>query len=304
MVTPRRFKTFVGNKVSEIMDLIPPRYWNHVQGSNDPADCASRVFYAKELKHNETRWYGPNWLKDPQSKWPTSTKQELLENPVPCEKRKEETELSLIRIVEVTPLEKISNLTWLIRITAWILRFIHNAQLKENRVKTPLTTNELMSSQELWIRRSLSESFTTEIVNIRKGKPAGTLIQYRSFVDKKGIIRVGGRTTQVQMIFSFHHPIILHGKHLLVRLVIKSEHEQLLHTGLTLTLASLHRRYCIVKGRGVALTIIRDCVVYRKIASKPSKQVLGQLPANHLRPGIVFENVGVDYAGPVLVKSG
>ena len=31
---------------------------------------------------------------------------------------------------------------------------------------------------------------------------------------------------------------------------------------------------------------------------------LGQLPAYRLRPGIVFENVGVDYAGPVLVKSG
>ena len=34
------------------------------------------------------------------------------------------------------------------------------------------------------------------------------------------------------------------------------------------------------------------------------KQVLGQLPADRLRPGVVFENVGMDYAGPGLVKSG
>ena len=133
--------------------------------------------------------------------------------------------MPLIGIKEVMPLRKISNFTRLIRITAWILRFVHNAQLKENRVKTPLTTSEVMTSQELWIHRSQSESFTTEIVNIRKGKPAGK-------------VRVGGRTTQVQMMSIVQHPIILHGKHPLVRLVIKSEHERLLHAGLTLTLAS------------------------------------------------------------------
>ena len=159
------------------------------------------------------------------------------------EARKEETELSLVRIEEILPLRKISNFTRLIRITARIFRFAHNAWLKENRVNTPLTTIELISSQELWIRRSQSQSFTTEIVNITKGKPAVKLIQCRPFIDKKGVIRAGGRTMHVQMVFSVHHPIILHGKHPLVRLVIKSEHERLLHTGLTLTSASLHWKY-------------------------------------------------------------
>ena len=31
---------------------------------------------------------------------------------------------------------------------------------------------------------------------------------------------------------------------------------------------------------------------------------MGKLPADRLRPGVVFENVGMVYAGPVLVKSG
>ena len=29
---PRRFKTFVGNRVSAIMDLVPPNRWRHVSG--------------------------------------------------------------------------------------------------------------------------------------------------------------------------------------------------------------------------------------------------------------------------------
>ena len=176
--------------------------------------------------------------------------------------------------------------------------------MKENRIKTSLTNEELTSAQEFWVRRSQSESFATEIVNIKKGKLAGKLAQYHPFLDNKGILRVGGRTAQAEMNFSVQHPIILHGKHPLVRLLIKSEHERLLHAGLTLTLASLHRRYCVLKGRSVARAIIRNCVRCKKIMSKPNTQVLGQLPADRLKPGIVFENVGVDYAGPVLVKSG
>ena len=59
-----------------------------------------------------------------------------------------------------------------------------------------------------------------------------------------------------------------------------------------------------MKTRSAAGTIIRNCIVRRKIAAKTSKQVLVQLPADRLRPGVVFENAGMDYAGPALVKSG
>lgn len=32
--------------------------------------------------------------------------------------------------------------------------------------------------------------------------------------------------------------------------------------------------------------------------------MLGQLPVERLTPGLVFEHVGVDYAGPVMIKRG
>ena len=46
---PRRFKTYVGNQVSYIMDLIPPDRWNHVNGLDNPADCASRGCFLLSL---------------------------------------------------------------------------------------------------------------------------------------------------------------------------------------------------------------------------------------------------------------
>ena len=42
---PRRFKTFIGNQVSDIMDLVSPCRWHHVDGSSNPADCASRGLF-------------------------------------------------------------------------------------------------------------------------------------------------------------------------------------------------------------------------------------------------------------------
>ena len=35
---PRRFKTYVGNRISCIMDQIPPERWRHVRGVDNPAD--------------------------------------------------------------------------------------------------------------------------------------------------------------------------------------------------------------------------------------------------------------------------
>ena len=53
--SPRRFKTFVGNRVSSVMELIPPEKWKHVHGFNNPADCASRGLFPSELLQHEIK---------------------------------------------------------------------------------------------------------------------------------------------------------------------------------------------------------------------------------------------------------
>ena len=58
--TPRRFKPYVGNRVSHIIESIPPDRWNHVSGTENPADCASRGLYASELLEHRLWWDGPD----------------------------------------------------------------------------------------------------------------------------------------------------------------------------------------------------------------------------------------------------
>ena len=57
--SPKRFKTFVGNRISTIIDFIPRNRWNHVSSIDNPANCASRGLYLSELLNYELWWKVP-----------------------------------------------------------------------------------------------------------------------------------------------------------------------------------------------------------------------------------------------------
>ena len=101
------------------------------------------------------------------------------------------------------------------------------------------------------------------------------------------------------MMYSKVHPIILHGKHPLTRLILR-----LLHAGPALLSASLGGRYHIVQLRKTVWSLTRQCTTCRRQVSTPVPQMMGQLPMEHVTHGCVFERVGVDYAGSFLIKSG
>jgi hypothetical protein len=67
---PRRFKTYVGNRVANIMELMTPNQWKHVNGAQNPADCASRGLFPSELLQHSLWWNGPPWLRLAPSEWP------------------------------------------------------------------------------------------------------------------------------------------------------------------------------------------------------------------------------------------
>ena len=53
---PRRFKTYVGNQVSSIVEQIPRNRWNHVIGVENPAGCASRGILPSKLLEHKLWW--------------------------------------------------------------------------------------------------------------------------------------------------------------------------------------------------------------------------------------------------------
>ena len=128
------------------------------------------------------------------------------------------------------------------------------------------------------------------------------LLPFHPFVDTKGLLRGGERTSEAKLHHSKRHPILLPGDNRFVRLVITYEHQRLLHAGVTLLSGSLSRTYDILRGRGMILNIVRKYVTCRRVAARPKPHLLGQLPADRTNPVSIFDRVGIDYAGLILVK--
>ena len=313
---PRRFKPYVGNRVTQILENLSPNQWRHVSGIDNPADCASRGLFPSELIKHNLWWNGPDWLSQDPSNWPQVSSHCLSNTP------QEESEFCHIVSVDprlpLIPLNRYSTFTRLQRITAWILRFINNCRTLSSTDPTSetatspigstcLTVSELAAAEKYWIKLIQEEHFSAEIASLHsKGSlPNGSrLISYHPFLDSDGIVRVGGRETHSKLSYSQMHPIILCGKHSITRLIIRSQHLRLLHAGPTLLSSSLSRRFSIIGLRKTVRSVTRQCITCRRLTIRPQPQMMGQLPLERITPGSVFNEVGVDYAGPLYVKCG
>ena len=307
---PRRVKPFVGNRVAGIMDQIPPERWRHVPSSTNPADCVSRGLYPQELSDYELWWNGPSWLLQSPSDWPVTPT--LADRPEPSEEKTSFEGLGPVTLAVITDLpllQQISDYRGLRRVTAWMRRFVDNCRARvngEEPTKGNLSAKDLVAAEKLWIAGVQQAEYSDEIASLKKGEEIakGRLLQLHPFLDVEGLLRVGGRTQQALEPYERRHPFIIPSKHRFTKMLIEYEHARLMHAGPTLVAASLARRFAIVGARQAVRDVTRRCVICRRVASKPRPQLLGRLPADRLRPGPVFDKVGVDYAGPILVKSG
>ena len=195
------------------------------------------------------------------------------------------------------------------RVTAWILQFTQNCYSrklgrKPNRLAY-LTTQELYLAELHLYSIVQRDHFMDEIESLMKKAhldKSSPLLSLRLFIDSAGLLRVGGRQQHSQLSYSKKHPIILHHKHPLTHLIVRSEHLRLLYAGPTLLMTSLDNRYHILSCRKIVRSITRGCVTCHKLTIQPSLQMTGQLPIERLTPGSVFDKVGIDFAGPVQVK--
>ncbi|XP_072375394.1 uncharacterized protein [Diabrotica undecimpunctata] len=68
---PSQWKTFVGNRVSEIQRLSNGYSWHHVDSHDNPADIITRGYEPKLLNTSKLWWNGPPWLASHKLSWPT-----------------------------------------------------------------------------------------------------------------------------------------------------------------------------------------------------------------------------------------
>nr|CAH7716528.1 unnamed protein product [Callosobruchus chinensis] len=295
--SPNLLKPFVSNRVAEIQRLTETVEWRHVPTFDNPADIVSRGLSPKRLLQSDLWFHGPTWLTNPDD-WPIM--------PTSSVELPEKRKLCILSTNHQAyfPFERFSSLTKLKRSFAFILRFIANCRSKSKNVR-PLSVTELNTSLTKLIRFSQQESFPEDYqtLNAKRELPNNSkILNLHPFMDDQGILRVGGRLTNSDFPYSKKYPILLSPSHRLTQLIFEFEHVNLLHAGPQLLLSNIRDTFWPISGRNLARKIVRNCIKCARYNEQRIQPIMGDLPQSRVRPSLPFSTIGVDYAGPFIMK--
>lgn len=324
----KMWKPWVENRVVGVRKEVPRECWNHVSGSVNPADVPTRV--ATELDHVFSGVWknGPSFLclrelgnlvldvdvdlsgasVEMKKAGCSDGCRNVLESTddvtADCahllytnQNATVDCDINLHNVIDST---RFSSLKKLVRVTAYVFRFIDVIK----KIRQRCNSSEKVVSVEEY-EHALSAWILSEQVKLSKESSFKKMSSSLNlFKDKLGIYRLRGRFNNSDLLYSEKFPVIVRdGRSYFTKLIVLDAHEQVMHHGVESTLCYLRSKYWLVKGRRTVKEIIRRCVVCKRFQGRvlvpPSTP---DLPDFRINYSISFQAVGLDYAGPLFVK--
>ncbi len=329
LVSQKPLTTFVTNRVREIVSNKDITF-RYVSSLDNPADIASRGMSLPELLHTKLWWNGPPWLHNDMSQWPHVTP---IITPASLQQIQSEQakksvsfhEMKVSSIMQshsqIFPVENYNRFSKLLYIIVFVLRYVKVkvwsslSIFKKGRhydlcyVFTSINDSGLITAPEIqmakhMITKMTQHQFFSDIFEaLSQGSKQQLIQQLGLFLDNYGIIRCGGRLTHSALRYNAKFPILLPRDASFTKLLIKHIHEKHQHSGVNYTLAMIRTSYWIPQGRITVRKIISKCVTCQKHDTGPYRlPVMPSFPSSWVNPSPPFENVGLDYLGPLWIK--
>ena len=252
----RSWKQYVSRRVHEIRTVISRDQWRHCPGSLNPADLPSRGSDANRLLNNNLWWEGPPFLKWSSEEWPRrldsqSDKAALTEL---LKSSPEQTHVlttavgNTVDLIDIIDCGKFNSFTFLLRVTAQVLRFVELVRKRSLNVFKVCYTDaaieavELNRAEILWIRSMQAQTFQKEISYLighsNKVKPP-YIDQFNLFLDNQNLLKCRGRINNANLLASEKNPVLLPSTHPFVKLLVTDAHYRMKHGGINSTLVAL-----------------------------------------------------------------
>ena len=196
--------------------------------------------------------------------------------------------------------EKFSSLTRLLNVTGFVLRFVNNlkSRVKNKLIVTEeLTMDEITNAQNIWIK--YEQSFIKRLPHYNK-----LVTSLNLFIDN-GLIRAKTRLRGVNSIdFNVKFPLLLRNDSHFTKLVILKFHQDTCHLGVESTLVRVRNKFWLIRGRQIVKSVLRNCVICKLVQGRTLiPPPTAKLPDFRVKCTYPFENVGLDYAGPIYVRN-
>jgi hypothetical protein len=317
---PDRYKMWVANRLTEVIDLTPAENWRHCPGVQNPADLPTRGLSAEELKDSTLWWNGPDFIKQDQSTWPTSAEIKLFDDP---EAKKKETENyfeDLIGTISANEeLQSKQPIKWdfilnivsryehwfkTIKLFAFILRF-GSKKRRQKFAKTEFSTEEKSSTENfLWSltqRQHYSEEFQ-KLKSSQKLAEKSKLACYNPEIDiDENIIRSNTRLQFSNLPMETKRSIILPKNCPIVSKFIMELHRANYHAKAGYLHSIIKEKFIIPQGRNQIKKAIKTCTQRKCVSPMPLTQQMAPLPNLRTDDPAPFKSVAVDLFGPMVV---
>lgn len=307
----RNWKPFVSNRVTEIQSVTDPDQWFHCNGKLNPADLLTRGESASNLLKSSLWFHGPNWLSQPVNVWPVSEQINVDEDSVSHEKKSQmvnslQVSVQSNEISTLLNLTRFSKLLKVYRITAYVMRFIHNIKQNSTKIRGPLSSAEILDAELYWVKIIQQKHFAKEILDLSNGRPLdkkSPIYSLNPEIDTHGLLRLRGRLQFSDFDFGEKHPWLLPYKDRFCELVIFDAHEKLFHAGVEATLALLREKFWIIRGRQCVKSNLTKCFLCRRYKVRGGTQEVAPLPSDRVIESPPFSVTGLDFAGPFFTKN-
>ncbi|XP_075156671.1 uncharacterized protein LOC142229953 [Haematobia irritans] len=298
--SPQVLKTFVSNRIAEILRISDVKSWRHVKTEENPADLGTRGSTPQDLQHNLLWWHGPPWLKTAREQWSPPRTFE------PTELETKRTSNLHIHIFNEEIITRFSSLPIALRVVCYIYRFINRSRKKSITNKITLQAEEIENSKRKLIVMSQKLYYPQDYELLLSKSPLNnksSILSLTPYLDEFGQIRIGGRLEHADLSFNERHPVLIPDKSHFATLLVRYCHEILLHGEHQVMLRAIRQGYYIPKLRNAIRKCVRTCRTCTVYKHKFQEQLMADLPQERVKFSLPFTYTGVDFAGPFTIKS-
>ncbi len=297
-----RLQTFVQNRVSRIRRSSEVQDWRWVPTAANPADLPTRGKSPSELAESSLWWEGPAFLRKPRTAWPTASRL------APSSEALKELKKVEQAFVGVGETEQVRDILPYPRCGTW-KKLVAVARLLLSW-KTLALEKRRPDRQE--VERLMLRQIQAGHLPGAAEKRSGPLFRHLPlFLDEEKLLRGKTRLSNVPALpRDLREPLFLPRDHPAVPLLVRHVHEEALRHGggVNHTLSKIREKFWLPQGRRVVFNALNGCVPCRRRGARPSRPPQAPLPAFRVphpeEEKIVFDNVGVDCAGPYRIKRG